>query len=66
MSEGKRKPGRPSTGQTPTRNIRMPDERWEALDKKSKQAGSDRAKVVNDLAAWYVREDDAELPERPD
>jgi hypothetical protein len=44
----------------------MPNERWDALDKKSKQAGSDRAKVVNDLAAWYVREDGAELPERPE
>lgn len=44
----------------------MSDERWEALDKKSKQAGSDRAKVVNDLTAWYVGEDGAELPERPE
>jgi hypothetical protein len=66
VSQEKRKIGRPATGRDPNRSIRMSDERWEALDKKSKQAGSDRAKVVNDLAAWYVREDGAELPERPD
>jgi hypothetical protein len=44
----------------------MSGERWEALDRTAKKAGSDRAKVVNDLAAWYVSEDGAELPERPD
>jgi hypothetical protein len=63
---GKRKIGRPATGKTPNHSVRMPNERWDALDKKSKQVGSDRAKVVNDLAAWYVREDGAELPERPE
>jgi hypothetical protein len=44
----------------------MPTERWEALDATAKKVGSDRAKVVNDLAAWYIGEDGAELPERPD
>jgi len=62
----KRKIGRPATGQTPAHSVRMPKERWEKLDEKAKQAGSDRTKVVNDLAAWYVKEDGAELPERPD
>ena len=61
----KRRPGRPATGRTPAHSIRMPDERWEAVDEKAKDAGSDRSKVINDLAAWYVREDGAELPERP-
>jgi hypothetical protein len=42
----------------------MPEERWEALGKKAKDAGTDRAKVVNDLVAWYVGEDGAKLPER--
>lgn len=62
----KRKIGRPATGRDPTISIRMPAERRDVLDKKAKQAGTDRSKVVNDLAAWYVREPDAELPERPD
>jgi predicted DNA-binding protein len=62
----KRKIGRPATGRDPTLSIRMPVERRHALDEKAKQAGSDRSKVINDLAAWYVSEDDAELPERPE
>lgn len=61
----KRKPGRPATGKTPVHGLRMPDDRWNALDSKAKAAGSDRSKVVNELAAWYVREDGAELPDRP-
>lgn len=61
----KRKPGRPATGRTPTRDVRMSDARWDALGDKAKAAGSDRSKVINELAAWYVREDGAELPERP-
>lgn len=43
----------------------MTDDRWDALGEKAEKAGSDRGKVINDLAAWYVGEDDAELPERP-
>jgi hypothetical protein len=43
----------------------MPDERWEALGDAAKAAGSDRSKVINELAAWYTNEDGAELPERP-
>lgn len=62
----KRKIGRPATGRDPTVSIRMPADRRDALDEKAKHAGSDRSKVINDLAAWYVGEDDAELPERPD
>jgi metal-responsive CopG/Arc/MetJ family transcriptional regulator len=63
----KRKIGRPSTGgRDPNVTVRMPAKRRDALDEKAKKAGSDRSKVVNDLAAWYVKEDDAELPERPD
>lgn len=60
----KRKIGRPATGRDPVRSVRMPEERWEALGKKAKDAGTDRAKVVNDLVAWYVGEDGAKLPER--
>lgn len=62
----KRKPGRPATGQTPTHGVRIPDERWEAMERKAKAAGSTRTKAINDLAAWYVNEDGAKLPKRPD
>lgn len=61
----KRRPGRPATGQTPARDVRMPEERWNALGDKAKAAGSDRSKVINELTAWYTREDGAELPDRP-
>lgn len=61
----RRKPGRPATGKTPQHTVRMPDERWDKLGEKAARSGSDRGKVLNDLAAWYVREDGAELPERP-
>lgn len=61
----KRKPGRPATGETPRHSVKMPDERWKTLGDKAKGAGSDRSKVLNDLAAWYVREDGAGLPDRP-
>lgn len=62
----KRKPGRPATGQKPQHTVRMSDERWNALGEKAEQARTDRGKVLNELSAWYVGEDDAELPERPD
>lgn len=44
----------------------MPDERWEKLDRKAKAAGSTRTKAINDMAAWYVNEEGAKLPKRPD
>jgi len=61
----KRKIGRPATGRTPSKTVRMSDERWDALGEKAKDAGSNRSEVVNKLAAWYTREDGAELPDRP-
>lgn len=66
MSE-KKKIGRPERkdGVDPNVTVRMPASRRDALDAKSKQAGSSRSKVINDMAAWYTRETD-ELPERPD
>ncbi|EMD29628.1 hypothetical protein C791_2987 [Amycolatopsis azurea DSM 43854] len=44
----------------------MPDERWKNLGKAAERAGSDRSKVLNDFAAWYTDEEDAELPVRPE
>lgn len=61
----KRKPGRPATGETPRHSIKMPNERWETLGEKAEKVDSDRSKVINGLAAWFNREDGAELPDRP-
>jgi hypothetical protein len=65
MSE-RRRPGRPATGQTPQRKIRMSDDRWQRFGEAAEQAGTDRTEATNRFAAWFTQEDDAELPERPD
>jgi hypothetical protein len=44
----------------------MSDDRWQRFGEAAEKAGTDRAGAVNDFAAWYVHEDGAELPERPD
>jgi len=44
----------------------MSDDRWERFGEAAEKAGSDRTATTNRLAAWYMREDGAELPERPD
>jgi hypothetical protein len=56
----------PDQPKTPQRAIRVPDKRWNKLGEDAEKAGSDRSKVINDLAAWYTREDGAKLPKRPD
>ncbi|HEX7658119.1 MAG TPA: hypothetical protein VF444_01465 [Pseudonocardiaceae bacterium] len=61
----KRRPGRPATGQTPNRSIRMADDRWQRFGQATEQAGTDRSSAVNAFAAWYTRETDARLPPRP-
>lgn len=61
----KRKMGRPATGRDPTHSVRMSGKRWDKLAEDAERAGSDRSKVINDLAAWYIREDGAKLPKRP-
>lgn len=62
----KRRPGRPATGHDPNQNFRMKQDRWDRLKDSAEKAGSNRSQVLNDLAAWYVREDGAKLPKRPD
>lgn len=62
----RRKVGRPATGKTPQRTVRMSDERWNAFGEAAGKAGTDRTEATNRFAAWYTREDGAELPERPE
>lgn len=66
MTEPKRKPGRPATGQTPGHNVPMPHDRWQRLGEAATAAGTDRTKALNALAAWYTREPGAKLPTRPE
>jgi hypothetical protein len=44
----------------------MSKARWDHLGTASASAGSNRSQVLNDLAAWYLREPHAKLPKRPD
>ncbi len=39
---------------TPVRQIRVPEDLWEDLDRAARAAGTDRATVVRQLIAWYV------------
>lgn len=66
MTSPKRNPGgRPATGETPSQSVRISDARWEAADHGARAVGSDRAKVINQLLAWFNREPGAKLPKRP-
>jgi hypothetical protein len=56
----------PNSPKTPNHSIRVPKERWDKAAEKAEKAGTDRTKVTNDLLAWYVKEDGAKLPKRPD
>jgi hypothetical protein len=46
---------------TTNRVVRIPDEDWADL---GERAGN-RAQVMRELIAWYLRRPGAELPERP-
>lgn len=62
MTRASRKPGRPATGRTPMRNIRVSDDIWlPYLD----AAGAMHPEVARQLLAWYGRVPGAKLPKRP-
>lgn len=50
-------------GETPPRQIRIGPE-WFAFDRAAKSMGTERAPLVRQFIAWYLRETD-ELPDRP-
>jgi hypothetical protein len=45
--------------------VRVSDEDWSDLETATADAGTDRAKVINQLVRWYLRRPGAKLPERP-
>lgn len=55
----------PNEPKTPHRSVRISDERWQELGEVTAAMGTDRAKVLNELAAWWLREPNAKLPKRP-
>ncbi|MBZ6252190.1 hypothetical protein KVH27_27980 [Streptomyces olivaceus] len=54
----------PNAPKTPPRQIRIGDE-WYEFDAAAKAMGTERATLVREFIAWYLREPGAELPERP-
>lgn len=54
----------PNAPKTPARQIRIGDE-WYDFDAAAKSVGTERAAVIRELIAWYLREPGAELPSRP-
>ncbi|MGF2208992.1 hypothetical protein [Streptomyces albidoflavus] len=55
----------PNAPKTPARQIRIGDE-WYDFDAAAKAQGTDRATVIRNFIAWYLRQPGAKLPERPD
>lgn len=54
----------PNKPKTQHRSIRVPDDKWDALDKVTEAMGMDRAKAINAFIDWLIREPGAKLPER--
>ncbi|MFJ1581584.1 hypothetical protein [Streptomyces sp. NPDC088182] len=54
----------PNAPKTPARQIRIGDE-WLDLGAVANRSGTDRAAIVRDLIAWYLREPGSTLPARP-
>lgn len=55
----------PNQPKTPARQMRIGDE-WYDFDAAAKAAGTDRATLVREFIAWYLRDPGAKMPARPD
>ena len=56
----------PNAPKTPARHMRIPDEEWNDLGTVAADQGTDRAALVREFIAWYLRRPGAKLPKRPD
>lgn len=54
----------PNAPKTPARQIRIGDE-WYGFDRAAKAQDTERAALVREFIAWYLRMPGAKLPERP-
>jgi hypothetical protein len=50
---------------TQHRSVRVDDDRWRLLGDRTAERQSSRGEVINEFIAWYLREKNARLPERP-
>ncbi|MFJ6215053.1 hypothetical protein ACIQGZ_17210 [Streptomyces sp. NPDC092296] len=55
----------PNAPKTPPRQIRIGDE-WYDFDTAAKTMGTERATLIREFIAWYLRRPGAKLPQRPD
>lgn len=55
----------PNAPKTPARQMRIPDRDWYEFEEAAARAGTDRATLVREFIAWYLRRSGAKLPERP-
>lgn len=53
----------PNAPRTQHRSVRISDDDWKDLA--ARAPGGDRAAVIKDLVAWYLRRSGAKLPDRP-
>lgn len=55
----------PNAPKTPARQIRIGDE-WYDFDAAAKSQDTERAAVIREFIAWYLRRPGAKMPQRPD
>lgn len=55
----------PNTPRTPPRQIRIGDE-WYEFELAAKSMDTERAAVIREFIAWYLRKPGAKMPKRPD
>lgn len=67
MRDAEKRPvGRPvTTGTTPKRGMRIPDELWDELAAKAGAEGTNATELTKDFYAWWLRRPNAKLPKRP-
>lgn len=51
---------------TSLQSFRVASDLWRQFAERTKLAGTNRSEVLRRFIAWYLREPDAELPERPE
>lgn len=45
--------------------LRVSEDVWERFGEAARSAGKDRAALMREFVAWYLREPGAKLPRRP-
>lgn len=66
QTEGPRPRGRPrTTGTTPKRGIRIPDETWLPAVEQAHDQGTSAGELCREFLEWWLRKPGAKLPRRP-